>query len=147
MIDTMILPKSKYQVIAKKIDIDNNMNGKPTYPELIRFFLRDAKDFNKSKFATITLEEEIGRLFSLNPSDLLKKSRKVNIINARRTYFYVLNIVLHNGPTIVSEMTGYDHATVCYHSKNIKKYIDTEKDYRYKVESLIRKINNEQIKL
>ena len=116
------------------------------YPELIRFFLKDAPDFNKSKIATITLEEEIGRLFNIQPSDLLKKNRKTKIIDARRLYFYILNVVLHNGPTRVSEMTGYDHATICYHSGQIKNHIETERDYRYKVESLIRKINNEQIK-
>lgn len=114
------------------------------YPDLIRYFIYYAQGLNYESMIK-SLNVAICESFEISTEDLYQHCRKRTVIDARRSYFYILKEALNIGPPEIAKRTGFDRTTVLYHNKKIPDLIETEKKYREKVESIIRGIKNHNI--
>jgi chromosomal replication initiator protein len=120
------------------------MNAYPLYSELIKYFIYYAPALN-NKNEIKKLDAAICDYFQIPIEKLKQRTRKREIVDARRLYIYALSKGFNLKPPEIAEHTGFDRCTVFYHNKKASNYIETEKDYREKAEMIIRGIHDHNI--
>jgi chromosomal replication initiation ATPase DnaA len=117
------------------------------YSEVIRYF-RKFPDHKKVNFSSkIDIEDYICEIFKIPSGWLFRKSRKKEIINARRLYMYILNRKMKWGPSATERFTGWDHSSVIYSSRKCEDFMENEKDYREKAEGIFAELKYGRIKI
>lgn len=81
------------------------------------------------------ITSEVCRSFLIEPEDLIKRSRKANLVAARHIIFYIATrrIVPKYTYDRVGRNFGIDHATVIYGSKRVEELMQYDKDFQYRV--------------
>ena len=115
--------------------------------EIIKYFRNCPDKFDSNFTIKIDLNEAICKIFKIPVNSLFDRSRKREIINARRLYMYILNKEMKWGPSLTGRYTGWDHASVIYSSKKCEDLMDTEKDYKAKVNLILSELNHERIRI
>lgn len=86
--------------------------------------------------------ELTAREFGVEVSDLHRKSRKRIYREPRQVSMFLLNRLTSLSLKQIGEMFGggYDHTTVIHSRTQIQDYIDTEEDFRRRVDALTQQV-------
>ena len=117
------------------------------YSSIIKYFRDECPDHNHDLIVKIDLSKAICEAFSIPVDDLFKRKRNGQIIDARRFYLYVLNKVLNYGPAKTARYTGWDHASVIYHSRKCLNLMETEIYYRNRTNQVLTELKYERINI
>jgi len=84
---------------------------------------------------TTTLRKEICNAFGINESDIFKKTRKREIVNARQVFVFCISEFeiygkKNAGCSKVKRLIGWDHSTHLHSVKVVSGYYDTEPMYK-----------------
>ncbi len=83
----------------------------------------------------------ISKELNVKASDIKSKKRSKNIVEARRIGIYLARTLTHNSmPTLASYFGMKDHTAVSHNMKKINEIINSDENFRLKVEELKNKI-------
>jgi chromosomal replication initiation ATPase DnaA len=118
------------------------------FAEIIKYFRDECPEHNRISLTTkIDLNKVICEAFGISVEYLFIRSRKQEIINARRLYMYILNKKMKWGPSLTGRHIGWDHASVIHASKKCEALMSTERYYRDKVNQVLTELNHERINI
>jgi len=121
---------------ANLIDCDINI-------DLVKRVLKNQIKETKENIRLLDIINVVSNELNIKPSDLKSSKRTKNVVNARRTVIYLARELTHNSMPDIAKFLGMkDHSSV---SKNISKaneLIETDENFRLKLENLKNKIIN-----
>ena len=91
-----------------------------------------------------TIIKLISKEFNLKPSEIITKSRKNVIVLAKRTGIYLARELTKNSTTKIAKFFGLkDHSAVSHAIKAFNKKIDSDNDFKNRINELINKVKTE----
>ena len=82
----------------------------------------------------------VAKEFNLKPSEIISKSRKPNIVLAKRTAIYLAREMTKKSTTIIAKFFGLkDHSAVSHATKTFSKKLENDKNFKTRIEELINK--------
>lgn len=85
----------------------------------------------------------ISKELNIKPSEIKSKSRKKEIVNARRIAIYIArNVTLNSMPVLAKAFNMKDHTSVSHTMKTINNNIKEDKEFEFKIKELTNKIIN-----
>jgi chromosomal replication initiator protein len=91
-----------------------------------------------------TIIKIVSKEFNLKPSEIKTKSRKPAIVLAKRTGIYLARELTKNSTTKIAKFFGLkDHSAVSHAIKTFNKKIDTDGEFRDRIEELKNKVKTE----
>ena len=88
-----------------------------------------------------TVLNDVAHAFNVTKKEMISKSRKRPFTDARQLAMYLINQHLNRTQEATGEIFDRDHATVIHALKKVNNIMDTEKNYRIKVNKIIIKNN------
>jgi len=126
-----------------QINANANLIGGDINIELVKRVLKDQIKETKENIKLIDIINVVSNELNIKPSDLKSSKRTKNVVDARRTVIYLARELTHNSMPDIAKFLGMkDHSSV---SKNISKaneLIETDENFRLKLENLKNKIIN-----
>ncbi len=126
-----------------QINANANLIGGDINIDLVKRVLKDQIKETKENIKLIDIINVVSNELNIKPSDLKSSKRTKNIVDARRTVIYLARELTHNSMPDIAKFLGMkDHSSV---SKNISKaneLIETDENFRLKLENLKNKIIN-----
>lgn len=105
---------------------------------------RVLKNFVKTSNKEINIEEiqkMVSKFYNLSYNDLLSKSRKREIVQARQITMYLAKKFTGNSlKAIGAHFSGKDHTTVIHSCQTVENYLDTDPSYREKFLQIQQKV-------
>lgn len=84
------------------------------------------------------------QFFNVSESDLKSSSRKLELIEARQFGMLYANRVLKLSTTQTGALFNRDHVTVIHALRNVRRYYETEKDFKQRLTDFLKLTNNDQ---
>lgn len=78
---------------------------------------------------------------SVNPEQVVKRSRKEHLVFARQVYFYVAKTCIKSTLKQIAGYLSLDHSTVVHGIKRVEDLIYTEKKTRDQINEIVRSVN------
>lgn len=107
------------------------------------------KEQIKEKKQNITLEDiirTISKELNVKPSDIKSKKRTKNIVEARRIGIYLARVLTPNSmPALASYFDMKDHTAVSHNMKKINEMMETNENFKVRVEEIKNKIASNDI--
>lgn len=126
-----------------QINANANLIGGDINIDLVKRVLKDQIKETKENIKLLDIINVVSNELNIKPSDLKSSKRTKNVVDARRTVIYLARELTHNSmPDIAKFLKMKDHSSV---SKNISKaneLIETDENFRLKLENLKNKIIN-----
>lgn len=126
-----------------QINANANLIGGDINIELVKRVLKDQIKETKENIKLLDIINVVSNELNIKPSDLKSSKRTKNVVDARRTVIYLARELTHNSMPDIAKFLGMkDHSSV---SKNISKaneLIETDENFRLKLENLKNKIIN-----
>jgi chromosomal replication initiator protein len=126
-----------------QINANANLIGGEINIELVKRVLKDQIKETKENIRLLDIINVVSNELNIKPSDLKSSKRTKNVVDARRTVIYLARELTHNSMPDIAKFLGMkDHSSV---SKNISKaneLIETDENFRLKLENLKNKIIN-----
>jgi len=126
-----------------QINANANLIGGEINIDLVKRVLKDQIKETKENIKLLDIINVVSNELNTKPSDLKSSKRTKNVVNARRTVIYLARELTHNSMPDIAKFLGMkDHSSV---SKNISKaneLIETDENFRLKLENLKNKIIN-----
>ncbi len=126
-----------------QINANANLIGGDINIDLVKRVLKDQIKETKENIKLIDIINVVSNELNIKPSDLKSSKRTKNVVDARRTVIYLARELTHNSMPDIAKFLGMkDHSSV---SKNISKaneLIETDENFRLKLENLKNKIIN-----
>jgi hypothetical protein len=109
---------------------------------------------NHPNYAVQTLKDAICEAFGIQTDELLTKTRKRKVVNARQVYVYVLITAFdlpgyegrckgrYKGVSFLQRHFGFNHCTSIHCVDAVSNYMDTEALYKEKVPEFIAGVQN-----
>lgn len=96
----------------------------------------------------VTVEKiinEVGKIYSVDPSEMRSHRRTANISQARKVAIYVIQEVTGMSyEAIGKEFSDRDHSTIVYAIKNVKSEMERDSGFRSVVDDIIKNIKTNQ---
>lgn len=113
--------------------------------EITLDFVRNVlKEQIKEKKENITLDliiKIVSRELNIKPSEIKSKSRNTNIANARRIVIYLArNLTPNSMPSLAKFFGMRDHSSVSKAMKKVQETVESEADFKNKIDELKNKI-------
>ena len=126
-----------------QINANANLIGGDINIDLVKRVLKDQIKETKENIKLLDIINVVSNELNIKPSDLKSSKRTKNVVDARRTVIYLARELTHNSMPDIAKFLGMkDHSSV---SKNISKaneLIETDENFRLKLENLKNKIIN-----
>ena len=126
-----------------QINANANLIGGDINIDLVKRVLKDQIKETKENIKLIDIINVVSNELNIKPSDLKSSKRTKNVVDGRRTVIYLARELTHNSMPDIAKFLGMkDHSSV---SKNISKaneLIETDENFRLKLENLKNKIIN-----
>lgn len=126
-----------------QINANANLIGCDISIDLVKRVLKDQIKETKENIRLLDIINVVSNELNIKPSDLKSSKRTKNVVDARRTVIYLARELTHNSMPDIAKFLGMkDHSSV---SKNISKaneLIETDENFRLKLENLKNKIIN-----
>jgi len=126
-----------------QINANANLIGGDINIELVQRVLKDQIKETKENIRLLDIINVVSNELNIKPSDLKSSKRTKNVVDGRRTVIYLARELTHNSMPDIAKFLGMkDHSSV---SKNISKaneLIETDENFRLKLENLKNKIIN-----
>ena len=126
-----------------QINANANLIGGDINIELVQRVLKEQIKEQKENIKLIDIINIVSNELNIKPSDLKSSKRTKNVVNGRRTVIYLARELTHNSMPDIAKFLGMkDHSSV---SKNISKaneLMQTDENFRLKLENLKNKIIN-----
>ncbi|WP_456485810.1 chromosomal replication initiator protein DnaA [Hydrogenimonas sp.] len=120
----------------------NMMNQRIT----LDFAKNVVKNQIKEKKENITIDDivkVVSKELNIKPSEITSKSRSRNIVAARRIVIYLARSLTPNSMPSLAQYFGMkDHTAVSHAMKKINQMIDTDENFKTKIEELSHKISS-----
>lgn len=81
--------------------------------------------------------DNVCKVFEVSRTQLRSKRRFRHIIDARSTLCYILHKKKNKSSVFVSKYLNLNHTTILHHCKNVEGLIETDKDFKKKLDKLI----------
>ena len=100
--------------------------------DLARSITENVVGQTKSEVTIDKVQENVCEYFNISRDDLLSKSRKRQIVQARQIAMYLCRNLISNCSlsTIGSEIGGKDHATVLHACMTVSDLMSTDKTFK-----------------
>ena len=126
-----------------QINANANLIGGDINIELVQRVLKEQIKEQKENIKLIDIINIVSNELNIKPSDLKSSKRTKNVVDGRRTVIYLARELTHNSMPDIAKFLGMkDHSSV---SKNISKaneLMQTDENFRLKLENLKNKIIN-----
>jgi len=126
-----------------QINANANLIGGDINIELVQRVLKEQIKEKKENIRLIDIINIVSNELNIKPSDLKSSKRTKNVVDGRRTVIYLARELTHNSMPDIAKFLGMkDHSSV---SKNISKaneLMQTDENFRLKLENLKNKIIN-----
>ncbi|MEA2019939.1 MAG: chromosomal replication initiator protein DnaA [Campylobacterota bacterium] len=126
-----------------QINANANLIGGDINIELVQRVLKEQIKETKENIKLIDIISIVSNELNIKPSDLKSSKRTKNVVDGRRTVIYLARELTHNSMPDIAKFLGMkDHSSV---SKNISKaneLMQTDENFRLKLENLKNKIIN-----
>lgn len=129
------MQKTKEQEILKTIN--EYETGQISHPNKVIYYIKDI--INRDQAQVINSEKlegylpEIANLFKITVADVKSKSRKFNVVNARRVfYLFCKENKIPKSTTEIARILNQDHASYIFQVKEARKMIETNNFFREK---------------
>lgn len=120
----------------------NNINTEEIDGNLCREILNDLISDKVAELNINTVMNKVCSHFELTPGQLLENTRKKNIVFPRQVAMYLTNLLIPQIP--LKDIAAYyqrkDHTTVLHAKKNIENLFRNDKDFRIRIEHIIKDI-------
>ncbi len=73
------------------------------------------------------LQSAVCKHYNITPSQLHSKSRKMEIVGARRMFYFFARKHFNKTYTSIADMFGANHATVIHHERKLLGYLEFDK--------------------
>ncbi|MFB6273440.1 MAG: chromosomal replication initiator protein DnaA [Salinibacter sp.] len=114
--------------------------------ETARRFLREHTDEEPASLNAGTIIEQVADYFRLEEEDLLSRSRKQSVAQARQIAMYLCRELTEESYAhIGSRFGGRDHSTVIHAYRKIEEALDSDSSLQEDVESLTSKLTNRSL--
>jgi len=121
------------QLIHVDIDLDFTKN-----------ILKDIVGENKASLTLDTITESVAKDLNIKPSEIKSKGRSKNIVYARRIAIYLCRELTQNTITQLAQYFGMkDHTAISHTLKKINELIETNEDFKVKIDELSNKIKSQ----
>ncbi|MFV0376879.1 MAG: helix-turn-helix domain-containing protein [Mangrovibacterium sp.] len=78
--------------------------------------------------------------FNIKKTDLYKRTRARQIVEARHSVLSYLSVSLNLSTIFIEKKTGFDHSTVVYAKKKVIELLEVDKQFRARYEKFIQNI-------
>ena len=104
-------------------------------------FETESDKFDNDIIAAKVIRREVGKYYRVHPDYYLMRSRKRELVQARQIAMTLININTKLTLKYIGEMIGNrDHATVIHSRETVNNLFETEKNFRYDLKYLVRKL-------
>lgn len=130
---------------VKKLKAYQQLAGSPPSIMVAQNAIRDILNDNQPVPITIDrIISEVGRTYSISPSDIRSNKRSANISSARQISAYVIREITQISMSAIGEeLGGRDHSTIVYAVQQVEKNIKKDPHYKEVVEDIIKNIRNQ----
>ncbi|MDL2232549.1 chromosomal replication initiator protein DnaA [Ruminococcaceae bacterium OttesenSCG-928-L11] len=129
---------------VRKLKAYYQLEGSPPSIMVAQNAIRDILNDNQPVPVTVDrIISEVGRTFSIMPTDIRSNKRSAAISSARQVAMYVVREITQiSMSSIGEEFGGRDHSTVVYAIQQVEKNIKKDSHYRETIEDIIKNIRN-----
>ena len=129
-------------VIIKLNAYSNLVNQKITL-ELAKNVLSEQKREQQRNITLKDIVDTVANELNIKPSEIKSKSRNRQIVNARRIVIYLARTLTPNSMPALAQFFGMkDHTSVSHAMKKIKEMLESDADFKLKIDELSHKIKN-----
>lgn len=128
---------------VKKLKAYKKLAGSEPTLSLAQTAIKDIISENQPTPVTVDkIISEVGRTFSVDPSDIRSRSNKAPISAARQAAIYIIREVTQMPLSAIGEEFGRDHATMSYANTKVAEQMQKDEKYRLTIEDIIKNIRN-----
>lgn len=91
---------------------------------------------NPDQFINIALSS-CAAVFNTSPEEIMSRKRNSNIIDAKRSYMWILKTTLGCTHRLVSETLKMHHSSVIHHLNTVDNYLMYNADFRAKINQVV----------
>jgi len=107
------------------------LNKKPITMQLVESMTEKLVSVHQTEISLNEIRKEVCNYFNLNPENLLSKTRKREIVQARQIAMYLSrNLTKTSLASIGAQIGGKDHATVLHAYNTVCDLMDTDRRFR-----------------
>lgn len=129
-------------VIIKLNAYSNLVNQKITL-DLAKNVLSEQKREQQRNITLKDIVDTVANELNIKPSEIKSKSRNRQIVNARRIVIYLARTLTPNSMPALAQFFGMkDHTSVSHAMKKIKEMLESDADFKLKIDELSHKIKN-----
>lgn len=111
--------------------------------EFTKNVLRDQLQENRSNLSMDSITGFIAKDLNIKPSEIKSKSRSKNLVYARRIAIYICRELTQNTMPQLAQYFGMkDHTAISHTIKKINSLIETDEDFKIKIDELTNKITS-----
>ncbi|MEA3370763.1 MAG: chromosomal replication initiator protein DnaA [Campylobacterota bacterium] len=156
-INKVVLTKDIVNYIATVIDsnvreIEGILSKLHAYSQLMhvdidlkftKTVLKDQMKENRENLTMDTITQVVAKDLNIKPSEIRSKGRSKNIVYARRISIYICRELTQNTMPQLAQYFGMkDHTAISHTIKKINELIESDEDFRLKIEELTNKITS-----
>jgi chromosomal replication initiation ATPase DnaA len=116
----------------------------PPRPGMVLKVLRIMKsqgiDLGKDKLNLEAIVTRVCRYFKIDREDLMKKSRRSEIVKARQICMYLSRRFTNLSLQQIADYFMKDHCTTLYACRQVENHYEVETEYRHDVDLLIQRL-------
>ena len=91
---------------------------------------------NPDQFINIALSS-CAAVFNTSPEEIMSRKRNSNIIDAKRSYMWIIKTTLGCTHRLVSETLKMHHSSVIHHLNTVENYLMYNADFRAKINQVV----------
>jgi chromosomal replication initiation ATPase DnaA len=92
---------------------------------IVGFPVKVQIDLNPLEATEISLQTVICTAFSVSWRQIVSKTRKTKIVEARHVYAYFSFVILEKSSVLIGEELGRDHSTILHSVRTVRNWVDT----------------------
>lgn len=113
--------------------------------EFTKNVLRDQIQENRANLTLDMINASVAKDLNIKPSEIRSKSRSKNIVLARRIAIYLgRNLTQNTMPQLAQYFGMKDHTAISHTLKKIAELIESDEDFKVKIDELSNKIKSSQ---
>ena len=127
---------SKLHAYSQLMHVDINL-------EFTKNVLKDQLQENRANLSMESITSSVAKDLNIKPSEIRSKGRSKNIVYARRIAIYICRDLTQNTMPQLAQYFGMkDHTAISHTIKKINSLIQTDEDFKTKIDELTNKITS-----
>ncbi|MDE5604405.1 MAG: chromosomal replication initiator protein DnaA [Eubacterium sp.] len=130
---------------TKKLFAMSDLSGTTPSMALAQRVIKDVTTDTQPLPITVQkIVDEISRCEGVSSEQLYSKSRKANVVHARRIAIFIMREITNSTYEVIGETFGFNYSTVLFHYNELIKEMETDSKLKRRVEDMIDNIKSEE---